>query len=135
MNIMPSLAPPFAPCRRGTAALEFALVAPIMVLLAVGLADSVRRTLAQIDLDATSHAGARAALAGRPVEPAIAALDPGLRPLVTRIDCTARLGLAGGCTALPPGRYIAVTLVDTVHSLFGASIDRQITSTALVRLP
>jgi hypothetical protein len=124
-----------APCRRGTAALEFALVAPIMVLLAVGLADSVRRTLAQIDLDAASHAGARAALAGRPVDVAIAALDPGLRPLVTRIDCTARLGLSGGCTALPPGRYIAVSLTDTVRSLFGASIDRQITSTALVRLP
>lgn len=111
------------PCRRGTAALEFALLAPIIVLMVVGLADSVRRTLAQINLDAAAHAGARAALAGRPVQPAVAALGPDLRPVVTSIDCSRRLGLGGGCTALPPGRYVAVTLTAGRRSLFGASVD------------
>jgi hypothetical protein len=122
-------------CRRGTAALEFALVAPIMALMGLGLADSVRRTLAQIDLDAAAHAGARAAVAGRRVDAAIAALDPALAASVTAIDCTARLGLSGGCTALPPGRYVAVTLTDRQPSLFGADRDDLIEATALVRLP
>jgi hypothetical protein len=123
------------PCRRGTAALEFALVAPIMVLMVVGLADSVRSGLARIDLDAAAHAGARAAIAGRRIEAAATALDPDLAAAVTSIDCTARLGLSGGCTALPPGRYIAVTLTRRQPSLFGAGLDHPLEATALVRLP
>jgi hypothetical protein len=48
--------------RRGTAALEFALILPVMLLFGVGLVDTVLRNLLMIDVEMAADAGARMAL-------------------------------------------------------------------------
>lgn len=125
--------------RHGTAAIEFALVAPIMALLIVGLADGVRRNLAMIDLDAATHTVARrvAASAMGPTRPAARMMRGrnGAATSVTVIDCPGPSRRGGGCTGLPPGRYVTVSVSRHVSSLFGRLRDPLLQSTALVRLP
>lgn len=125
--------------RRGTAAIEFALVAPLMALMVIGLADTARHNLAMIDLDAAAHAGAQAA-ARNGADAAALAIDsrligPDTRIELTLIDCTPPLGRAAGCTALPIGRYAAVTTFRIESTLFGLSDASHLSATALVRLP
>jgi Flp pilus assembly protein TadG len=125
--------------RRGTAAIEFALVAPIMVVLVLGLADGVRRNLAMIDLDAAAHAGARTAALRGPgaARRAISTMlrAPGAAAEILIIDCTRPSGRAAGCTALPAGRYAAVTTSRNLPSLFDPARDPVLQVTALIRLP
>ncbi len=54
----PRLCTSFARQRRGTAGGEFALLLPLLVLMIMGLADTVRRTLAQTDADVVAQTGA-----------------------------------------------------------------------------
>lgn len=121
----------FAKDRRGTAAIEFALVAPIMALMIVGLADTVRRNLAMIDLDAAAHQAVLMAVARGPDAMRSA---PGITA-VRIIECTRPPGRAAGCGPLPAGRYAAVTASRRVPSLFGPGRDPDLRARVLVRLP
>jgi Flp pilus assembly protein TadG len=48
--------------RAGTAAIEFALILPLLALLVIGLADQVRHSLAMMDVDAVATTGAAMAV-------------------------------------------------------------------------
>lgn len=149
LSMLPHQASAAAPCavnhgmpalrldRCGTAAIEFALVAPIMALLAVGLADTVQRTLATIDVEAAASAGALAARRHaedpRRITAAIAAVDPAAVATITLIDC--KIARSHPCAHLPDGRYARVTTARHLPSLFGPARDPAIVATALVRLP
>jgi hypothetical protein len=120
--------------RRGTAALEFALVLPVLVALALGLSASVRGSLAEIDADAAASAAALVALEGYApdrIKAAALAADPQAEVEdIALIDCGDR---HSRCAALPPGRYVKVVVSRRVDSPVRALSPRY-RSTALVRL-
>lgn len=118
---------------QGTAALEFALVLPVMVALALGLAGSVRHSLAEIDADAAAGAGALAALRHGYAPGAIAAAAMAADPATTideirLIVCDTR---RRACAGLPPGHYASITTSRTSPSLLQPARYR---TTAIVRL-
>lgn len=102
-----------------------------MVLLVMGLADTVRRTLAEMDVEAVAATGAMQAArhdfdAGR-IRAAMLAQDESVEAL--------RIGvLQCPCVDLPAGRYVQVVAGQRVPSLFGALRSGQVTSTATVRI-
>ena len=107
----------FAICSSGSAAIEFALVLPVMVLLPLGLADTARYNLAQIDVDAAVHTAAVLALKQTVAPQEITTTVTSINP-----------------AAFPPGRYLRITAVKHVPSLFGPIRPPEITATAIVRL-
>lgn len=122
--------------KRGSAAIEFALVAPILILLALGLAETMRRELALIDLNAAANAAAikSASTNADPRSMARvidAAVQDNRQMRSTSLECPADFGCAG----LPKGRYIRIVASATPVSLFGAPASRSLKATALVRLP
>lgn len=121
--------------RCGTAAIEFALVAPVLVLLVLGLADAVRQILAAMDVDTAASAGAMAALAGGEagrIDAAIDAQDVTVRRVVEHLACE-RPRQSGFCAGLPAGRYTRVAVESTVSSLFGGRV--AVAAVAIVRVP
>jgi hypothetical protein len=122
---------------RGTAAIEFALLAPVLVALALGLADGVRRNLMLIDLDAAAAAGAAFAQAQGPDAAAITAAMAAATNTahVAHVEILACDGKRAGCAGLPQGRYARVIAEAELASLLDPAGDRLLTATALVRLP
>lgn len=124
---------------RGTAAIEFALLAPVIVALALGLADGVRRNLMLIDLDAAAGAGAALARDHGPDVTAITAAMAAAtnRPHVARIELIGCEGnqADGRCTGLPGGRYARIVAEAELATLLDPRRAPAVSATALVRLP
>jgi hypothetical protein len=120
--------------RRGTAALEFALVLPVLVALGLGLSASVRGSLAEIDTDAAASAAALVALEGFApdrIKAAALAADPvSYVEDIALIDCG---DTRSHCAALPPGRYVKIVTSRRIDSPF-RRLSPDVRSTALVRL-
>ena len=142
---------------RATAAIEFALVAPIFVLIIIGLAETVRRSLLMMDTDAAASSGALAALKPRfdhdHIAGIIVAQDSALRTDMNSLfECSGKsVGkyvdkqtgqranrtrqTAADCAGLPPGRYVQVAAIADAASLFGDLHTQRFRSVAIVRLP
>ena len=128
---------PFLDDNRGSAAIEFALVAPIAVLLVLGLADTVRLELAAMDVDAAASAGAMAAVTHRydrrRIDAAITAHDRLAQHAIAVVHCdTPR---AAACAAMPPGNYARVTVQNQPSWSLGSLRSRSVVAVAVVRLP
>lgn len=77
---------------RGAAAVEFAIVAPLLILILLGLVDFGRMFFVQINLAGASREGARAVSVGRPgvqVESVVQASSPGVARISSLGDVTA----------------------------------------------
>lgn len=125
--------------RRGTAAIEFALLAPVLVLLAIGLADGIRKNLAQIDLDSAATAGAAFARdRGGDPDATIAAMTSAVsrrhHAQVELLVCTEKPA-GNRCAGLPAGRYVQVIAKAKVPTLLGSGGTPTLAATTLVRLP
>lgn len=118
----------------GTAALEFALVLPVLAALALGLVGNVRRSLAEIDADAAAGAAALVALergySPEALAAAVLAADP-----MAQVEDIRLIDCPRGCAALPAGRYASITISREAGSLLRALQPAVYRSTAIVRLP
>jgi hypothetical protein len=120
--------------RRGTAALEFALVLPVLVALALGLVGNVRRSLAEIDADAAAGAAALVVLERGYAPEVLAAAARAADPLA-RVDDIRLIDCQRACAALPAGRYASITISREAGSLLRPLQAEVYQSTAIVRLP
>ena len=129
---------PFLDDNRGSAAIEFALVAPIAVLLVLGLADTVRLELAAMDVDAAASAGAMAAVSHRydrrRIDAAITAHDRLAQHAIEVVHCDTPRA-AAVCAAMPPGNYARVTVQNQPSWSLGSLRSRSVVAVAVVRLP
>lgn len=119
---------------RGTAALEFALVLPVLVALALGLAGNVRRSLAEIDADAAAGAAALVALEQGYHPAALAAAARAADP-EARVEAIRLIDCSRSCAGLPAGRYASITISREAGSWLRPLLPAVCRSTAIVRLP
>lgn len=118
----------------GAAAVEFALVVPILLLLVFGITDFAGAYNSQSSLSAAARQGARVMAIGNSVPEAVAATmtsAPSLRPALTgdQIDISPSI-----CT---PGADVTVTVTYPLRSVSGFFTDlfgsRQLTGQAVMR--
>jgi hypothetical protein len=120
--------------RCGTAALEFALVLPVLAALALGLVGNVRGSLAEIDADAAANAAALMALERGYAPEALAAAVRAADPLA-RVEAIRLIDCPRACAALPAGRYASITTSREAGSLLRPLQPATYRGTAIVRLP
>jgi Flp pilus assembly pilin Flp len=100
-------------CRKGAAAVEFALLLPILALLLIGLWTAASALLDQMDADAAAGASARfsfatGALPGGQVGGAGSLRGGPLGEVVMLVDCAINPGAFAGCQSDPKGRYVRI---------------------------
>jgi Flp pilus assembly protein TadG len=126
-----------APRDRGAAAVEFALLLPLLTLLVFGIVDFGRALNAQITLTQAAREGARMAALGEPnVVSGTQAAATGLSPVsVTVTSCPT--GAAAGTNAVVQVSYSFsfVTPVAAIASIFGSSFGSTMTLTARGVMP
>ena len=89
---------------RGAAAVEFALVVPLLLLLLVGIVETSKALNAQATLSAAAREGARALSQGDTVASALAAVQ----------TAGGSLGLSGSAISISPATCVGVTTATTV---------------------
>jgi Flp pilus assembly protein TadG len=133
---------------RGTGAVEFALLAPVLAVLAAGVVDTSRLILQSMQLRAAAQAGADYALRNpwneAKVENAVIASGAKIAPTATAVlanKCLTAQGLteAQTCTnGAQAGRFVTVTASSTYAPLFFHQpllASRSLTATTVVRIP
>jgi len=122
---------------RGAAAVEFALVLPLLLLLVCGIIDFGRAINAQITLTQAARTGARLAALGQPnVATATRAAATGLSGVgvaVTPCPSGATQTTVAVVTATYSFKF--VTPIGAIASLFGGSLGSGITLTATGEMP
>ncbi len=120
------------PDERGSAAVETALVLPLLLLLVCGIVDFGRALNAQITLTAAAREGARWAALSQPGVPArVTAAAPGLTPApATAVTaCAPGAPVGANATVVTTSTYTLITPLGPVAGLFGGSAPGSITLT------
>jgi Flp pilus assembly protein TadG len=108
---------------RGAAAVEFALVLPLLLLIVFGIIDFGRALNAQITLTQAAREGARLAALGQPgVVNRTQAAATGLSPVqVTVTSCPASAGPGDDAAVTASYTFSFITPVGAIAGLFGGS--------------
>jgi len=111
------------PRDRGAAAVEFALLFPILLLIVFGIIDFGRALNAQITLTQAAREGARLAAVGQPnVAARTQAAATGLNPVsVSVTGCPTGAGLGVDAVVRATYSFSFVTPVGAIAGLFGGS--------------
>ena len=122
---------------RGAAAVEAALILPVLLLLICGVVDLGRALHAQITVTAAAREGARAAVlaadpVGRATETA-ATLDGGVTVTVTA--CSASPGPYDDATVVVTTPYQPVTPLGSLITMFGGTETEGVTITGTGVMP
>ena len=122
---------------RGAAAVEFALLLPVLLLLVFGIIDFGRALNAQITLTQAAREGARiAALGESNVVSGTQAAATGLSPVaVTVTSCPAGAGTGVNAVVKASYSFSFVTPVSAIATLFGSSFGSTLTLTAQGVMP
>ena len=110
---------------RGAAAVEFALVLPLLLLLVFGIIDFGRAINAQITLTQAAREGARLAALGQPAATVTAraqAAAVGLSPVtVTVTACPAGATQTSNATVVTSYQFSFVTPIGAIAAFFGGA--------------
>jgi Flp pilus assembly protein TadG len=108
---------------RGAAAVEFALLLPVLLLIIFGTIDFGRALNAQITLTQAAREGARLAALGAPnVVSRTQAAAPGLSPVtVTVTSCPADAGPGDDASVATSYSFSFITPVGAIAGMFGGS--------------
>jgi len=106
---------------RGAAAVEFALVFPLLLLIIFGIIDSGRALSAQVTLTEAAREGARLAAVGQPnVVGRTQAAAPGLNPVnVVVTSCPAGAGPTANAVVSVSYSFSFITPVGAIAGMFG----------------
>lgn len=109
---------------RGAAAVEFALVLPLLLLVLFGLIDFGRALNAQIALTQAAREGVRLAALQQPgvVDRTRAAAAPLTGVTVTVTACPANPGPADDAVVLARQDFAFVTPIDSIADMFGGGV-------------
>jgi Flp pilus assembly protein TadG len=107
----------------GAAAVEMAIVLPLLLLLTFGIIDFGRMLNAQVTLSAAAREGARWAALGQPGVPARVVLAaPGLTPAPTTTvtACPATPAVGTNATVVATYSFTFITPLSAIGGLFGS---------------
>jgi len=126
-----------APRDRGAAAVEFALLLPLLMLLVFGIVDFGRALSAQITLTQAAREGARLAALGEPnVVSSTQAAATGLNPVnVTVTSCPAGAGAGVNAVVQVSYTFSFITPIAAIAGLFGSGFGSTMTLTAQGVMP
>ena len=127
-----------APPDRGAAAVEFALLLPVLLLLVFGIIDFGRALNAQITLTQAAREGARLDALGNPnVVSGTQAAAAGLSPVtVTVTTCQPNAGASANATVKAVYSFQFVTPIAAISRMFGAgNLGANMTLTATGVMP
>jgi Flp pilus assembly protein TadG len=120
------------PDERGAAAVEMAIVLPLLLLLVCGIIDFGRMLNTQITLSAAAREGARWAALSQPGVPArVSAAAPGISPAPSTAvtGCPATPAIGQNATVIATSTYTLITPLGAVGGLFGGGFPGAITLT------
>jgi Flp pilus assembly protein TadG len=122
---------------RGAAAVEFALLLPMLLLIVFGLIDFGRALNAQITLTQAAREGARLAALGQSnVNTSTQSAATGLSPVTVNVT-TCPAGAAAGVNSVVQVsyKYTFITPISAISGLFGSSFGTSMTLTAQGVMP
>jgi Flp pilus assembly protein TadG len=127
------------PRDRGAAAVEFALLLPVLLMLVFGIVDFGRALNAQITLTQAAREGARLAALGQPsVVSRTQAAATGVSPITVTVTSSCPVGAGAGVNAVVQVSYAFsfVTPLGAIAGMYGASsIGSALTLTAQGVMP
>jgi Flp pilus assembly protein TadG len=123
---------------RGAAAVEFALLLPLLLLLVFGIIDFGRALNAQITLTQAAREGARLEALGKSnVVSGTQAAATGLSPVAVTVTSACPVGAGAGVNATVKVSYTFsfVTPLSALSGLFGSALPTKLTLTAQGVMP